>query len=98
MVEKRKRPRIFMSPHVEGAVYTALMIEHDDPDNDPRAWDWSLVDFSGVTDRRVIVMCVGFWENDSKRKEKARGVRILPRTCIGRSLLLCVTLKGGSWI
>ena len=68
--EKRKRPRIFMSPHVEGAVYTALMIEHDDPDNDPRAWDWSLVDFTGVTDRRVIVKCVGFWDNDSERNEQ----------------------------
>ena len=70
MVEKQERPRIFMSPHVEGAVYTALMIQHDDPSNDPRAWDWSLVDFSGVTDRRVIVMCVGFWENDSGRNEQ----------------------------
>ena len=48
--EERKRPRkLFMSPHKEGAVYTILQIQHDDPDNDPRAWDWGLVDFSGVT-------------------------------------------------
>ena len=68
--EERKRPREFMSPHVDGAVYTALMIQHDDPDNDPRAWDWSLVDFTGVTDRRVVVKCVGFWDNDSERNEQ----------------------------
>jgi len=68
--EEQKRPRKFKSPHVDGAVYTALMIQHDDPDNDPRAWDWSLVDFTGVTDRRVVVKCVGFWDNDSERNEE----------------------------
>jgi len=62
--EERKRPRIFRSPHIDGAVYTILQIQHDDPDNDPRAWDWGLVDFSGVTDRRIQVMTVGFWEEE----------------------------------
>jgi len=66
MAEERwtHRPRIFMSPHKDGAVYTILQIQHDDPDNDPRAWDWGLVDFSGVTDRRVLVLTVGFWEEE----------------------------------
>ncbi len=70
VVEERKRPRIFMSPHKDGAVYTILQIQHDDPNNDPRAWDWGLVDFSGVTDRRVIVMTVGYWDDTSKWNEE----------------------------
>jgi hypothetical protein len=70
VVEPRNPRRIFMSPHVDGAVYTILQIQHDDPDNDPRAWDWGLVDFSGVTDRRIQVMTVGYWPNDSEWNEE----------------------------
>jgi len=58
---RSKFPAEAQPPHTEGAVYTVLMIQHDDPDNDPRAWDWGLIDFGAVTDRTVVVRTVGHW-------------------------------------
>ena len=67
MVEDQNvgRPTIPMNEKQEQEVaYVVLVVFHDDPTNDPRKWDWGLVDFSGVTDREVQAGTCGHWDDN----------------------------------
>ena len=70
MVEDQNflRPTLPLSDSEENEkgemTYVVLGIFHDDPTNDPRKWDWGLVDFSGVSDREVQAGTCGHWVDD----------------------------------
>ena len=58
-----ERPTIRMNEK-QAVAYVVLAVFHDDPTNDPRKWDWKLVDYSGVTDRDVTARICGLWYRD----------------------------------